>query len=79
MYLAAYVIITRDHMRETNCQKQGRKHIQKLILLHLIMGRQSKTIQARLKNLHKHVTTQKKAYVEDVTDEEDTDYSLTWN
>jgi hypothetical protein len=43
------------------------------------MGRQSKTIQARLKNLHKHVTTQKKAYVEDVTDEEDTDYSLTWN
>jgi hypothetical protein len=39
------------------------------------MGRQSKAIQARLKNLHKHVTTQKKAYVEDVTNEEDTDYN----
>jgi hypothetical protein len=30
------------------------------------MGRQSKAIQARFKNLHKHVMTQKKAYVEDV-------------
>ena len=39
------------------------------------MGRQSKAIQARLKNLHKHVTTPQKAYVEDVTDEEDADYN----
>jgi hypothetical protein len=42
------------------------------------MGQQSKAIQARLKNLHKHVTTQKKAYVEDVTDEEVTDYNPTF-
>ena len=39
------------------------------------MGRQSKAIQARLKNLQKHVTTPQKAYVEDVTDEEDADYN----
>ena len=39
------------------------------------MGQQSKAIQACLKNLQKYVTTQKKAYVEDVTDEEDTDYN----
>ena len=40
------------------------------------MGRQSKAIQARLKNLRKHVTTQKKEYIEDVSDvePEDTDY-----
>ena len=39
------------------------------------MGQQSKAIQARLKNLQKHVTTPQKAYVEDVTDEEDADYN----
>ena len=39
------------------------------------MGRQSKAIQARLKNLQKHVTTPQKAYVEDVTDKEDADYN----
>ena len=39
------------------------------------MVRQSKAIQARLKNLQKHVTTPQKAYVEDVTDEEDADYN----
>ena len=35
------------------------------------MGQQSKAIQACLKNLQKHVTAPKKAYVEDITDEED--------
>ena len=39
------------------------------------MGRQSKAIQACLKNLQKHVTTPQKAYVEDITDEEDADYN----
>ena len=39
------------------------------------MSRQSKAIQACLKNLQKHVMTPQKAYVEDVTDEEDTDYN----
>ena len=39
------------------------------------MGRQSKAIQACLKNLQKHVMTPQKAYVEDVTDEEDADYN----
>ena len=61
-------------MGEVNCKKKGRKHIQNPILLHLING-STKAIQACLKNLQKHVTTQKKAFVEDVTDEEDTDYN----
>ena len=39
------------------------------------MVQQSKAIQASLKNLQKHVTTPQKAYVEDVTDEEDADYN----
>ena len=41
------------------------------------MGQQSKAIQAQLKNLQKHVTTPQKAYIEDVTDEEDADYNHT--
>jgi hypothetical protein len=41
------------------------------------MGQQSKAIQARLKNLQKHVTTPQKAYVEDISDEEDADYNHT--
>ena len=39
------------------------------------MSRQSKAVQAHLKNLQKHVTTPQKAYVEDITDEEDADYN----
>jgi hypothetical protein len=53
--------------------KKKAENIQNPILLH----GSTKAIQARLKNLRKHVTTQKKEYIEDVSDvvePEDTDY-----
>ena len=61
--------------RQVICWRNSWKHIQNPILLHLINGLTVQGIQACLKNLQKHVMTPKKAYVEDIMDEEDAHYN----